>query len=333
MRSDDFFVEMETKEVPVNDGERFEEHLREDLLEALTTGPLPGIADVSAAVGLLDLVEDELIEFGTSSNNRFSNDQSRLAIRELEAVMDRVGAPVKLPFSDFARFFTYWKQNGASGAGGWQARRDIIFELLDPPRQKLMSIERGLPLPKIDEVIVANLRDATAIREHLGRLQRALKDDPPLAIGTAKELVESTAKTVLAERGQSANDRDDLPKLVNQAQLAIGLHPTSGTTGPDSTDAVRKIMSGLLQIVSGLGELRNRGYGTGHGVKGARVGLRPRHAQLAVNAAMTWCSIMLDTLTDDGAPWRTSVAADQAVILDTGSDVGAPALGANPGTS
>jgi hypothetical protein len=53
----------------------------------------------------------------------------------------------------------------------------------------------------------------------------------------------------------------------------------------------------------GLGELRNL-YGTGHGPKGKRVGLQPLHAQLAVNAAVTWCSVMLDTLADDEAPWR-----------------------------
>ena len=29
-----------------------------------------------------------------------------------------------------------------------------------------------------------------------------------------------------------------------------------------------------MNITAGLGELRNRGYGTGHGHKGERVGLR-----------------------------------------------------------
>lgn len=30
-----------------------------------------------------------------------------------------------------------------------------------------------------------------------------------------------------------------------------------------------------------------------------------RHARLAVNAGMTWCTVMLDTLADTDAPWRT----------------------------
>ncbi|WP_307862404.1 abortive infection family protein [Pseudonocardia parietis] len=51
-----------------------------------------------------------------------------------------------------------------------------------------------------------------------------------------------------------------------------------------------------------LGELRNRGYATGHGAGRARVGLHSRHAQLAVNAAVTWCQLILNTLADTNAP-------------------------------
>ena len=36
----------------------------------------------------------------------------------------------------------------------------------------------------------------------------------------------------------------------------------------------------------------------------ARVGLGSRHAQLAVNAALIWCQLMLDTLADPETPWR-----------------------------
>jgi hypothetical protein len=62
-----------------------------------------------------------------------------------------------------------------------------------------------------------------------------------------------------------------------------------------------------MTITAGLAGLRNKGYGTGHGPSGERVGLRPRHARLAVNSAMTWCSLILDTLADPEAPWRTEV--------------------------
>ena len=303
MRAGDFFELDEHSTIQINGGYPPVYVLNERLLADLRTGPLPLLSDASAAEGLLDLVYDELIGYGTSRDNELSDQQIALAIRALEAVTWRLGMAVKLPFRNFTTFRSYWIREGASGAGGWQARRDIVAELLDPTRDQLADLERRTN-PQIKEDLIANLRDPAAIREYLGRLQRSAQTDPPLAIGTAKELVESTAKTVLKERGLEANDRADLPALVKQAQEALGLHPSASRPGPDGTDAVRRILGGLVSIASGLGELRNRGYGTGHGPGGERVGLRPRHAGLAVNVAMTWCSVMLDTLADPEAPWR-----------------------------
>src|ERR1700752_2007259 len=77
--------------------------------------------------------------------------------------------------------------------------------------------------------------------------------------------------------------------------------PLDGS-GPDGSDAVRRILGAVTTIANGLAELRNRGLGTGHGPVTARVGLGSRHAHLAVNAALTWCQLMLDTLADPEAP-------------------------------
>ncbi|QUH04188.1 abortive infection family protein [Saccharopolyspora erythraea] len=153
--------------------------------------------------------------------------------------------------------------------------------------------------------MIANLRDPAAIREQLDRIARAvLQEDPALVIGSAKELVESTAKAVLIEREHPVNEKDDLPALVSQCQRALGLHP-SANQGPDGTDAVKKILGGLSTVTNGLAELRNR-YGTGHGTVGTRIGLHRRHAQLAANAATTWCQLVLDTLSDPAAPWKST---------------------------
>jgi hypothetical protein len=305
VRARDFFILDEDSTVGINGGYPPVYVLDEGILDHLVTEALPLASDVSVAGGLLELVHDELVGYGTGGSQQLDEKQIAQAIRALQAVTWRLGMPLKLPFRDFTTFRSYWKRNGASGHGGWQARRDIVAELLDPVREGLDELHRG-GKPQIREDLIASLRDPAAIREHLARLQRMAESDPPLAIGTAKELIESTAKTVLQERGLGVDDKDDLPALVRRAQEALGLHPSSSQPGPDGTDAVKRILGGLTSIASGLGELRNRGYGTGHGPKGERVGLRPRHARLAVNAAMTWCSVILDTLADDEAPWQTS---------------------------
>ncbi|MFJ3206043.1 abortive infection family protein [Streptomyces sp. NPDC086989] len=53
-----------------------------------------------------------------------------------------------------------------------------------------------------------------------------------------------------------------------------------------------------------MAELRNQGFGSGHGQASAPSGLGTRHARLTVNAAVTWCELILDTLADPAAPWR-----------------------------
>ncbi len=149
------------------------------------------------------------------------------------------------------------------------------------------------------------LDDPAAVHVGLDRISRAVEDgDYAQAIGSAKELVESTAKLVLRTCGEVVDDKDDLPALVTKAQRALDVHPSSPRPGPDNSDAVKKILGGAMTITNGLADLRNRGYGTGHGPAGLRVGLAARHAHLAVSGARLWCEFMLDTLADPKAPWR-----------------------------
>ena len=69
-----------------------------------------------------------------------------------------------------------------------------------------------------------------------------------------------------------------------------GLHPLLRRPRADGSDGVKKILGSITGVAISVAELRNRGYGTGHG------------ASLAVNAAITWCQLMLDTLADTNAP-------------------------------
>ena len=163
----------------------------------------------------------------------------------------------------------------------------------------------GGPHEALSAPLLSALDDPAAIRDHLQRITNGLgNDDPAQVIGSAKELVESTAKLVLRAQGQEYDAHDTVPQLVNQAQLSLGLHPSQAKPGPDGADATKKILGGAMSITNGLAELRNRGYGTGHGGEKARTGLAIRHARMAVNGARLWCELVLDTLQDPAAPWR-----------------------------
>lgn len=150
------------------------------------------------------------------------------------------------------------------------------------------------------------------IHDHLERIAAALdRDDPAQAIGSAKELVESTAKLVLLQLKVPFSEKDDLPALVQRVHEALAIRPADVDGSADAAAGIKKILGGATGITSGLGEFRNRGWGTGHGQGQSRSGLGPRHARLAFNAARLWCEFVLDTLTDPRAPWRKK--ADPAV--------------------
>jgi hypothetical protein len=148
------------------------------------------------------------------------------------------------------------------------------------------------------------LADPGAIEDHLRRIQLSVVSDPGQAIGAAKELIESTAKLVLHTLGEVVDEDADMPTLIRAAQSALALHPSAVAPTTKGVESTKKILGGLTAIAIGVTELRNA-YGTGHG-KAERVrGLRPRHAQLAVDAASTYCRTLLATLADPDAPWRS----------------------------
>lgn len=184
------------------------------------------------------------------------------------------------------------------------------FDLIERDGYQVLENGRivGGAVVVLREGALATLTDPGAIREHLDRISRAIEsDDPAQAIGSAKELIESTAKVVLHEVGRTPEDAWDLPKLALEAQLALMVHPTSASPGPDGSDAVKRILGGVTTVAAGVAELRNKA-GTGHGPGRPRVGLGARHAHLAVGAARLWCEFMLDTLGDPQAPWRKDPA-------------------------
>jgi hypothetical protein len=51
---------------------------------------------------------------------------------------------------------------------------------------------------------------ANHLAEQIRRLESSIETDPSLAIGTAKELIETCCKTILAERGKPVDGTSDV---------------------------------------------------------------------------------------------------------------------------
>jgi len=139
--------------------------------------------------------------------------------------------------------------------------------------------------------------DAGYVTQQITRMESAVQNDPGLAIGTAKELVETCCKTILSECGVTPPKNADLPALVKLTVKQLKLTPDDVPDTAKAADTIKRLLSNLATITQGVAELRNA-YGTGHGKAAGAKGLDSRHAKLAVGAASTLAVFLVETHQD-----------------------------------
>lgn len=136
--------------------------------------------------------------------------------------------------------------------------------------------------------------DPSYVAQQITRIEAAVVNDPSLAIGTAKELVETCCKTILTERRVDFSRNADLPELVKLTAKELELTPSDIPETAKAAETIKRLLSNLATITQGVAELRNH-YGTGHGKVAGSKGLLPRHAKLAAGAASTLAVFLAET--------------------------------------
>jgi hypothetical protein len=147
----------------------------------------------------------------------------------------------------------------------------------------------------------------SGIRLAITRLERS-DAEPEENVGAAKELVEATLKYALVELGEAFEPGADVPALAKQLHQRLRLDPRGVAPTTRGAGTMVRLLGGLTQIPQGLVELRNEGYGTGHGQATRIAGLKGRHADLAARVAVAYATFIVDTLADPDAPWRQARA-------------------------
>jgi len=167
------------------------------------------------------------------------------------------------------------------------------------------QIEALRPSARVEALVISAISSHANealfdIQQHILRITKNVEEDPELAIGSTKELLESVFKIILEQYGENPGT-DDFPTLLKRVQKRLSLDPSSikATKGRDTT---KRILSSIGQIVIGIDELRNL-YGTGHG-QARRSGVSPRHARLVVGTGSSLALFLIETfkgqtLSDD----------------------------------
>lgn len=141
---------------------------------------------------------------------------------------------------------------------------------------------------------VADALNAGWMAKEIERLENGIDRDPALAIGTAKELIETCCKTILTKRGVTFTKSEDLGELTKKLTKELQLVPEGISEEAKGADNIKLILRNLTQLTNNLAQLRGL-YGTGHGRDGNHRGLQPRHARLAVASAVAFIDFVSET--------------------------------------
>ncbi|WP_166999143.1 hypothetical protein [Paramicrobacterium fandaimingii] len=158
MRTSEFYVRTEAKPDSFGWGTDFLK-LDETRLTGLMSARDPNHSDLEIAIALARLAHEEFEAYGTNGETSIDEEQSRIVLRALQAVIKRLGIlTFNLPFRDFGTFYKHWRAEDATGS--WQARRDILDEHFEPLHEQLDERE--------SEALESSLAEAISPRKAVG---------------------------------------------------------------------------------------------------------------------------------------------------------------------
>lgn len=173
-------------------------------------------------------------------------------------------------------------------AGTYAERRQIISGAFTPLIDRLEELDRAPSDGTVTEALSSF--DVEGVHAVWDKALARRTSDPEGAITVARTLLEVVCKRILDDTSVVYSDKDDLPKLYATAAKELNLAPNQ-----HSEDAIKAILGGAMNLVNGLGTLRNR-LSDAHG-RGGRLPVKPseRHANLAVNTAGAVATFLVET--------------------------------------
>lgn len=146
----------------------------------------------------------------------------------------------------------------------------------------------------------AAMLDLASVQADFERALSGAEADPSGAITAACSTIESVCKCVLDELGKPYPTNKDIKGLVGEVAKHLNLSPGRDDLPKEWEQDIRTILSGLFNVVSGIGSLRTHA-GDAHGKGKNPVPADARIARLAIHAASTVSLFYIET-------WQRCVA-------------------------
>jgi hypothetical protein len=224
-----------------------------DFLRRIRANEDVGLSDIELAVALVRLVHDELERYGTSGGTRVDEREIRGAIRTARSLVERLGLELKLPFSDFGTFRSYWLREDASGS--WQARRDILNDLFSDLHDQLERLEDGeigsaLVRPATSRPGTGWARVDTEVNELRRHFQAARTEQDYRNVGNDCVAVLERLSAQVYDAAVHLRDDEEEPPVANTKQR-LGRFIEDSAAGPSNAE-VRKVARAVIELAQAV---------------------------------------------------------------------------------
>ncbi|HEY4322838.1 MAG TPA: abortive infection family protein [Mucilaginibacter sp.] len=132
------------------------------------------------------------------------------------------------------------------------------------------------------------------VSKKIEQMNKAILTDTDVALGTGKELLEVTCKSILKAKCITTDKAWYLSQLLKATTNALDFKPKEADDPEAAERSIKQILGGISSIVQGITELRNA-YGSGHGKDADFKGLESKYAKLFVGVVAEIAIIYLAT--------------------------------------
>jgi len=146
------------------------------------------------------------------------------------------------------------------------------------------ALNRALKSGKFDELEI-----------EFRRASENVSTDPASALTAACSLLEALFRAYLEAHSLPLPAKKSVKPLWGAVQEHLGLHPKT-----QQDRDLQQILSGLASVVDGIGALRTHS-GSAHGGGALRYRVKARHERLAINAAHSLASFVIETWDERSA--------------------------------
>ena len=152
---------------------------------------------------------------------------------------------------------------------------------------KILGAPAGAPSRSLEEILKE--RNFADIEIEFKRALQSVESDPPAAVTAACSIIEALCKVYIIDNQLPMPSKQTVKPLWDVVQKDLGLHPGS-VVDQDLT----RVLGGLSSIVDGIGALRTHA-GSAHGHSPSPYPLEGRHARLAIHAAHSVITFVLES--------------------------------------